>query len=153
DRNYTYHVDRGKFDLLLLQHAHKLGAEVYEGIRVQRVDFSDPDAVQVRFTLGKQEIASRVRMVVDASGRQTFLAVQEKLKVRDRVFDQYAVHTWFDGYDRGTVIKSEQQRQYIFIHFLPLTNTWLWQIPITDTITSIGVVTQKKNFARSRESR
>ena len=25
DKNYTYHVDRGKFDLLLLQHASKLG--------------------------------------------------------------------------------------------------------------------------------
>src|SRR5262249_55616820 len=67
DRNYTYHVDRGKFDLLLLQHAHQLGATVYEGIRVQRVDFSDPEAVQVRFTLGKQEICTRVRLVVDAS--------------------------------------------------------------------------------------
>jgi hypothetical protein len=23
--NYTYHVDRGKFDLMLLQHAHRTG--------------------------------------------------------------------------------------------------------------------------------
>ena len=30
DKNYTYHVDRGKFDLLLLQHANELGATVYE---------------------------------------------------------------------------------------------------------------------------
>jgi len=29
----------------------------------------------------------------------------------------------------------------------------VWQIPITDKITSIGVVTQKKNFARSNASR
>jgi len=36
---------------------------------------------------------------------------------------------------------------------LPITNSWVWQIPITDTITSIGVVTQKKNFAKSKESR
>ena len=26
DRNYTFHVDRGKFDLLLLQHANEFGA-------------------------------------------------------------------------------------------------------------------------------
>src|SRR3954462_15553342 len=32
DRNYTYHVDRGKFDLMLLQHAHKLGATVYDRV-------------------------------------------------------------------------------------------------------------------------
>ena len=39
DRTYTYHVDRGKFDLLLLQHAHELGATVYEGVKVSKVDF------------------------------------------------------------------------------------------------------------------
>jgi flavin-dependent dehydrogenase len=37
-------------------------------------------------------------------------------------------------------------QDHIFIHFLPAPNTWLWQIPITDTITSIGVVTQKKQL-------
>src|ERR1051326_1002752 len=40
NQHYTYHVDRGKFDLLFLQHAHKLGATVYEGIAVKDVDFS-----------------------------------------------------------------------------------------------------------------
>ena len=34
DRNYTYHVDRGKFDLMLLKHAQKLGATVYDGVKV-----------------------------------------------------------------------------------------------------------------------
>src|SRR5207247_2183220 len=41
----------------------------------------------------------------------------------------------------------------IFIHFLPITNTWVWQIPITETVTSIGVVTQRKHFASSRAQR
>jgi len=153
DKPYTYHVDRGKFDLLLLQHAHHLGATVYEGIRVQRVDFSNPDYAEVRFPMGRKEVGVRCRMVVDASGRQTFLGNQEKLKVRDTLFDQYALHTWFEGYNRGVVNKKEEQKDYIFIHFLPLTNTWVWQIPITNSITSIGVVTQKKNFAKSKESR
>src|SRR5580658_11224127 len=35
DREYTYHVDRSKFDLMLLQHANKLGAAVYEGVKVK----------------------------------------------------------------------------------------------------------------------
>src|SRR5688572_12794199 len=37
DQNYTYHVDRGKFDNLLLQHANELGAEVFEGVAVRDV--------------------------------------------------------------------------------------------------------------------
>src|SRR5579883_2529004 len=70
DRNYTFHVDRGKFDLMLLQHAHRLGATVYEGIRVQRVDFSELDHPRIIFTLGHNEFQTKVRMVVDASGRR-----------------------------------------------------------------------------------
>lgn len=30
-QDYTYHVDRGRFDTMLLQHAESLGAKVYEG--------------------------------------------------------------------------------------------------------------------------
>ena len=47
--------------------------------------------------------------------------------------------------------QEDAQRDFIFIHFLPISNTWVWQIPITDSVTSIGVVTQKKNFAKSRQ--
>ena len=39
------------------------------------------------------------------------------------------------------------------MHFLPIKDTWVWQIPITDKITSIGVVTQKKRFTASAGDR
>ncbi len=91
-------------------------------------------------------------MVVDASGRQTLLGNQLRWRLKDPVFDQYAIHTWFEGFDRGRWCRRTV-KDYIFIHFLPITNSWVWQIPITDTITSIGVVTQKKNFAKDRRSR
>jgi FADH2 O2-dependent halogenase len=177
DQNYTYHVDRGKFDNLLLQHAAKLGATVYEGVRVRHVDFSET-CPRVQFQLGKKTMDVSARMVVDASGRNTFLGNQLRLKVRDSVFDQYAIHSWFEGYDRrawnrrgepvhGVGMKRidpttnrdaggkprGHEENYIYIHFLPITNSWIWQIPIDEDVTSVGVVTQKKNFAKSRESR
>ena len=152
DKNHTYHVDRGKFDLLLLQHANKLGAAVYEGVKVNGVDFSTEHPT-VRFAMGRKEMAVNVRMVADASGRHTVLGNQLKLKVKDPVFDQYAIHTWFGDYDRKALAKSDLHRDYIYIHFLPLSNSWMWQIPITDEITSIGVVTQKKSFAGSKQDR
>src|SRR5205807_8281901 len=142
DRNYTFHVDRGKFDLMLLQHAHQLGATVYEGVRVQDVDFSEPGRPRVNFSIANKKVSTNVRMVVDASGRRTLLGNQLKLRVQDPVFDQYAIHTWFEGYDRNILATDQSQQDFIFIHFLPLTNTWVWQIPITETITSVGVVTQ-----------
>ncbi len=153
DRNYTFHVDRGRFDLMLLQHAHNLGATIYEGVQVQQVDFSEPDHPRICFSIANQTMGTTVRMVVDASGRRTLLGNQLKLRIQDPVFDQYAIHTWFDGYDRGALARDSSQREFIFIHFLPVSNAWVWQIPITETITSIGVVTQKKNFASSRAER
>jgi FADH2 O2-dependent halogenase len=81
------------------------------------------------------------------------LGNQLKLKVQDPVFDQYAIHSWFDQYDRKVFAKKNEQRDFIFIHFLPISNTWIWQIPISDSVTSIGVVTQKKNFAKSKQDR
>jgi FADH2 O2-dependent halogenase len=92
-------------------------------------------------------------MVVDASGRQTLLGNQLKLRIPDPVFDQCAIHTWFEGYDRATLARHELHNDYIFIHFLPITNSWVWQIPIADEITSIGVITQRKNFAKSQATR
>lgn len=153
DRNYTFHVDRGKFDLMLLQHANRLGATIYEGIQVRHVDFSEPGRPRLQFSFGKKDMSITTRLVVDASGRKTFLGNQLKLRMQDPVFDQYALHTWFEGYDRNILAKDASQADHIFIHFLPVTNSWVWQIPITNEITSIGVVTQKKNFAHSRQER
>jgi 1H-pyrrole-2-carbonyl-[peptidyl-carrier protein] chlorinase len=146
---YTYHVDRGKFDLLLLQHADRMGARVLEGLQVEGVDLEADEIPRIRGRLGRKRVDFRVRIVVDASGRNTLLGRQLKLRVTDPVFDQFAIHAWFEDYDRG---RSEEDN-YIFIHFLPVSNSWLWQIPITDSVTSFGVVTQKKNFAKSRQSR
>jgi flavin-dependent dehydrogenase len=153
DLPYTWHVDRGKFDLALLQHANGLGATVYEGIKVQTVEFPDDDWVRIHYQMGPRECTTTVRTVIDASGRRTIIGNQLNWKVMDPVFDQYALHSWFEGYDRTAVCGDPSKRDLIFIHFLPITNTWVWQIPITDDITSIGVVTQKANFKTSRTSR
>jgi FADH2 O2-dependent halogenase len=151
DQNYTYHVDRGKFDNLLLHHAQGLGANVVEGVGIRDVDFSGKWP-RMKYMIGSREQSVTCKIVADASGRKTFLGNRLKLKIMDKVFDQYAIHTWFDNYDRLSTMKGEQQKgDYIYVHFLPITNSWVWQIPITETITSIGVVTQKKNFKGDRE--
>ncbi|HUF37794.1 MAG TPA: NAD(P)/FAD-dependent oxidoreductase [Anaerolineales bacterium] len=146
---YTYHVDRGLFDHLFLEHTRELGAAVFYGAAVNGVDFLEPGKTRVRVSIDGESQDVFTKIVVDASGRRTFLGNRLNLKVKDPVFDQYAIHTWFEDFDRGSVDHAE----YIFVHFLPITNTWIWQIPITDRITSIGLVTQKKNFTGSRKDR
>jgi 1H-pyrrole-2-carbonyl-[peptidyl-carrier protein] chlorinase len=151
-QDYTYHVDRAKFDALLLEHSAELGTKIYEGVRVRSVDFASETPV-LRCRGGGGDMPVRVRMVVDASGRHTTLGRQLKLKTPDPVFNQYAIHAWFADLDRNAVAASDEQADYIFIHFLPITDSWVWQIPITDRITSVGVVTQKQRFQESGEQR
>ncbi len=141
DQPYTWHVDRGRFDLALLEHAERAGAEVVQGARVSRVDFAGADP---EIMLGERRV--RVRLVADASGRKTLLGRQLGLKVHDPAFDQFAIHSWFQGYDRAALANPDD----IHIHFLPQAGTWVWQIPITADVTSIGVVTQKRLFKHNR---
>lgn len=153
DRDYTFHVDRGKFDQLLLEHAGSLGARVSYGTRVLHIDFGDPRCVTMTCRDGDRTSRFTARMVLDASGRQTMLGRQLKVKIPDPVFNQYAIHSWFDGLDRQVLSVSPDQANYIFIHFLPIKDTWVWQIPISDSVTSVGVVTQKHRFAAANTDR
>jgi flavin-dependent dehydrogenase len=151
DRDYTFHVDRGRFDQILLDHAASLGARVHCGVRVRGVDFADPDRPVLELGPGGPAPRVSARMVVDASGRGTLLGRQLKVKVPDPVFNQYAVHAWFEGLDRTALANDKEQAEYIFIHFLPLSDTWVWQIPISDTVTSVGVVTRKERFREGKD--
>ncbi len=146
-QDYTYHVDRSKFDLLMLKHAEKLGSKVMQGVYVKRVLHDDNGyAVGVRAQIADQEIDIPARMVVDASGRNTLLGRQLGMKIKDPIFNQYAVHTWFEDLDRG----KDETKDFIHIYFLPVERGWVWQIPITDKITSVGVVTEKDVFKEAR---
>lgn len=149
-RDYTFHVDRGRFDHLLLDHAAASGADVFEGVRVPRVRFADPRRPELTCRTPAGTSTVRVRMVADASGRRTLLGTQLGHKVTDPVFDQYAVHTWFEDLDRAALATGGAHPDDIVVHFLPLRHAWVWQIPISDRVTSVGIVTRKRDFTEAR---
>lgn len=147
NQSYTYHVDRQKFDLLLLKQAEKLGTKVHQGVSVTKVLFDDEGFVAgVRIRIAKQEMDIPCQMVVDASGRGTLLGRQLRLKKNDPIFDQYAVHAWFENVDKS----ENNTEEFIHIYFLPVERGWAWQIPITDTITSMGIVAEREIFRQAR---
>jgi 1H-pyrrole-2-carbonyl-[peptidyl-carrier protein] chlorinase len=143
-QDYTYHVDRAKFDMLLFKHAESLGSTVYQGVRVKKVLFEGDKAAGVQVEIAGKTVDVPARMVVDASGRHTFLGTQLGLKEKDSNFNQFAVHAWFENVDRG--VRPDD----IHIHFLPVKRGWVWQIPITDEITSIGVVAERAVFRQGK---
>ncbi len=147
DQDYTYHVDRGKFDLLLLKHAERAGCRIFQGTRVKHVNFDQDDfACGITIELGGKSIQIPAQFVVDASGRRTLLGSQLKLKRPDPVFNQFAIHAWFENVNRGEPPIDD----YIHIYFLPVERGWVWQIPITSEITSVGVVAERRVFRESQ---
>ncbi len=76
DQEYTYHVNRSKFDLLLLKHAEKLGSKIYQGVPVNQVLFDNGQATGVRVNIDGQNVDLQSKVVVDASGRGTVLGRQ-----------------------------------------------------------------------------
>jgi ABC-type nitrate/sulfonate/bicarbonate transport system ATPase subunit/flavin-dependent dehydrogenase len=149
-QDYTYHVDRGRFDRLLLDHARSLGSRVVEGSQVTGVEFGPggrAEGVRVRPEGGGAERVMRGRIVVDASGRSSVVGSQLGLKRNDPSFDQFAVHSWFEGWDRGPAGTTD----YIHLHILPGPRSWLWQIPISPTVTSVGIVTRREDFVKGDE--
>jgi 1H-pyrrole-2-carbonyl-[peptidyl-carrier protein] chlorinase len=146
DQDYTYHVDRRKFDLLLLKHAESLGTKIHQGVQVVKVLFENNRATGVRIRVAGEEIDLASKLVVDASGRSTLLGRQLGLKLKDPIFDQYAVHAWFDNVKKGEGLTAD----FIHVYFLPVKRGWVWQIPINEQITSVGVVAEKEVFKQSK---
>jgi 1H-pyrrole-2-carbonyl-[peptidyl-carrier protein] chlorinase len=147
-QSFTWHVDRARFDRLLLEHAREQGATVLEGVRALDADLGDGRGVSVRVQDGDGERVLRARLLVDASGRGTFLGSQLRIKRNDPVLRQFAVHGWFEGALRGPAEVAD----WIHLHVLPGPRAWAWQIPISDGVTSVGVVTGDGAFPKAGES-
>lgn len=150
DQGYSYHVDRSKFDLMLFKRAEELGSKVYEGVHVREVLFTDGYASGVSCKFGDEAVRLDAKLIVDATGRNTLLGQQLDFKKNDPIFNQFAIHGWFEGLDR--TICGDEVADYIHIYFLKATERgWAWQIPITEDVTSVGVVAERDLFRQSRK--
>lgn len=140
---YTYHVDRARFDMLLMKHAENRGCRVVQGVGVEEVLFDDEGAARgVRVMLGDRPREIDAKVVVDAAGRATRIGRQLGLRRSHPVLDQFALHAWFVDVHRG----PEATQGYTNIYFLPELRGWAWHAPINDEITSIGVVAARSEY-------
>jgi flavin-dependent dehydrogenase len=130
----AYQVRRSDFDQLLFRNAVRRGARAIEGSRVTQVDFRPGGAdVAARSEDGGEQVW-RTRFVVDASGRDTFLAGRLGLKQRDRKHNSAAIFGHFSGVMRLPG-KSEGN-----ISIFWFEHGWFWLIPLPGEATSIGAV-------------
>lgn len=131
---YAYQVKRSEFDLVLIRNAARKGAEVLEGCRVRDVEFL-PDGGGARIT-GEHEDGRlqhwQARFVVDASGRDTFIANKMKSKYRNPDHNSSAVYAHFKGARRHAGEAEGNITIFWFEH------GWFWFIPLRDGVTSVG---------------
>ena len=76
----AYQVRRSEFDHILSKNASARGAEVHEESRVTEIQFNDDSADVMVTTADGTALKWRAGYVLDASGRDTFLASRMKIK-------------------------------------------------------------------------
>ena len=149
DYTHSYQVKRADFDALLFRNAAARGAETHEGMRVKEValDAAAGSLVTAEDADGNAR-AWRARFVVDASGRDTFLAGRMGSKQRNGRNNTAALFGHFTGV--ATRDGSAEEDGYIGIHLFE--HGWFWFIPLQGGIMSVGVVSNPDFFKRRRGS-
>lgn len=133
---YSFQVRRSQFDEILIRRAAELGVTVVEGCRAREVELERPDG-GVRVCADHEDGSRSVweaRFLIDASGRDTFLANHLHVKQRNRRHNSAAVYAHFAGVERRPGKRAGDVSVYWFEH------GWLWLIPLADGVTSVGAV-------------
>jgi flavin-dependent dehydrogenase len=130
----AYQVRRSEFDEILLRRAGQLGAEVIEGCRVRDIEFHDGGArIRAEHEDGRSQ-SWTAATVIDASGRDTFLANRLQAKQRNKKHNSAALYAHFHGAQRECGRREGNITIFWFDH------GWFWFIPLADGATSIGAV-------------
>ena len=137
---FAYQVRRSQFDEILIRRASTCGARVIEGCRVRDVEFPRDTSsgksvrVEAEHDDGRKETFA-ARFIIDASGRDTFLATRLNTKQRDRRHNSSAMYAHFKNAQRHEDCKRAGNITiYWFEH------GWIWLIPLADGATSVGTV-------------
>jgi flavin-dependent dehydrogenase len=133
---YAYHVHRSQFDEILLRNAERAGVRVFETCKLEQLDLeADPQRASASAqheTLGA--LAFRPRFVIDASGRDTFLASRMQIKHRNPKHSSVAIYGHFAGAKRNAGAAAGNITIFWFDY------GWFWFIPLPDGLTSVGMV-------------
>lgn len=136
----TFEVRRDRFDQILLDHARESGAAVWQECRAREADF-DAAGATVRVVRDGEEIAVRCRFLIDASGRDGFLAKRLRLRTVDPRLEKVGLHAWYEG------VTPPPQGHEGDLRLVSLEGeAWSWLIPLDERVTSVGAVVSKRRY-------
>jgi flavin-dependent dehydrogenase len=136
--DHAYNVPRADFDHLLLRHAAKEGAAVFESAEVTGVRI-DRDGVRLGArTEDGVEHPVEAAFLVDATGRDALLASRLGRREPMPSLGKVALFAHYHGADRWPGRTEGHIRIYLFEH------GWFWWIPFAGDLTSIGCVLHQR---------
>src|SRR5215472_12476869 len=144
---HAYQVWRADFDRMLFEHARSCGASAREGHEVVQCEQLGPrdTRLEVR-TDGGDSYHIQARYLVDASGRDTFLAARRRLRRRNRQHQSAAIFGHFRGAEARPGDDSGNISIYRFEH------GWMWMIPLPAGVMSVGAVCRPDYLKQRRGS-
>lgn len=147
----SFQVLRADFDDFLLHNARDEGATVYEETRVTGVEFdagTDGRAL-VHATGPDGRITVDASFVIDASGRDTFLANRMNSKVADSDLKRSALSS---SHWAGCNYEGGLEAGLIQVVYLGGDKQgWIWVIPLSTDRLSIGVVMNTSYYLERRK--
>lgn len=142
--NYTYQVDRAKFDALLLEHAQELGAEALLETTVTGL-VTSPTGCQVTVKRGGAEQTLSSRWILDGSGRENVFSCPLKRAMEPARFTRrVAIYSHFHGVERAP---GDAAGHTVVVR---LPDGWFWLIPLDEGKTSVGLVTSVDALRQKR---
>jgi flavin-dependent dehydrogenase len=136
--NHAYNVPRADFDRILLEHAAKEGAHVFEGATVGAVTL---ERERVRFEVaanGGGATPVEAAFLVDASGRDTLVASRLGQRTHMPTLGKVALFAHYRDAARWTGRLEGHIQIYIFEH------GWFWYIPFAGDTVSVGAVLHQR---------
>ncbi|MBL6077905.1 tryptophan 7-halogenase [Belnapia sp. T18] len=136
ERTHAWQVRRSEFDRLLFANAGRLGATTMERTRVTDIQFAAPGERATVTAEGPEgeTLTFRPRYLLDASGRDTFLAGRLKVKTSNKYNNTAASYAHFRNVER----RDGELDGYISIHLAE--DGWFWLIPLPGDVMSVGFV-------------
>jgi FADH2-dependent halogenase len=120
--DHAYQVTRAEFDKILLDTAAEKGAEVREETSVEKVEFAaDEVTLSIRGrTSGPDKI--RAAYVIDASGRNSIIGTQFKLRQNYAHLKKVSVFAHYDG------VVRDEGRDGTLTKMVRGIDRWFWSI-------------------------
>lgn len=141
DSHLSFHVERSRFDDLLLQNSRINGAMVLEETKVMNVSIADNEEL---VNVHCENRSYQCRFVIDASGQDSFLGKAMKTRKKNEdLSPRIAVSTQWQNARLDETLKKGGLR---IIHLEGEKQGWTWMIPIANNRLSVGVVTDLSYF-------